>query len=225
MAGLIIIPELDDPGVISKHSEVRLRRQIEHQVKRGGLRRILQAKRARAYLRYARMAAGRGGMAAGARGIMSGSRAFANPVGLVVAFIAAVGIAATRIYTDKPFDTWGYEIEEFLLGDMPIDAQASLRAREKLHADPRAASAALSGDPLLKKRFSMLKGLEEAQLKGERKIRQEMGISGVLDKVVIEAVKAHAKSQWLTHGLAGKVHDLKNRLDEISIYAAPFKYR
>lgn len=225
MAGLIIIPELDDPGVISKHAEVRLRRQVDHQIKRGPLRRLMKARRAKAYLRYARMAAGRAGAAAGARGAATAARALMNPVGLVIAAIAAIGIISVRMFTDKPFDTWGAELEEFLLGDFPIDAKASLRAREKLHADPRAASAALANDPLLKKRFDMLKGMEESQLLGERKIRQEIGVSGVLDKVVMEAVKAHAKAQWSMYGLDAKSRNFKQRMDEMVIYAAPFKYR
>jgi len=226
MADLIIIPELDDPGVITKQAEVRLRRHIDHQMQRGGLRTMMRMKRMRAYLRMARMAAARGSMGAGVRGAMGmGRAALANPAVAVAAVVAALGVVAVRLFTDKPFETWGYEIEEFLLGDTPLEARAGMRAREDLLRTTGSRSAAVAGDPYLKKRFDMLKSMEVDQLRGERLIRQKIGINSIVDVAVVKGTMAIARAKLTEFGIPDKVTRVKNRLDDMSIYSAPFKYR
>jgi len=226
MSDLIITPELDDPGVITKQAEVRLRRNIEHEMQRGSLRSVMRMKRMRAYMRLARMAAARGSMGGGVRGAMGmGRAALANPAVAIGALLAALGVVAVRLFTEKPFETWGYEIEEFLLGDTPIEARAGMRAREQLLRGNGVASAAMAGDPYLKKRFDMLKSMEADHLRGERLIRQEIGINGIADYAVMKGVMAIARAQLQAYGIPDKMTRVKGRLDDMSIYSAPFKYR
>lgn len=226
MSDLIIIPELDDPGVITKQAEVRLRRHVDHQMQRGGLRAVMRMKRVRAYLRMARMAAARGSMGSRvSRAMGMGRAAMANPAMAVATLLAALGVVAIRLFTDKPFETWGYEIEEFLLGDTPLEARAGMRARESLLRTTGSRSAAIANDPYLQKRFNMLASMEVDQLRGERRIRQEIGVNGIADIAVVKSVEAIATGRLHEFGIPDKMRRTRNRLDEINIYAPPFMYR
>lgn len=229
MSDLIIIPELDDPGVITKQAELRLRRHVDHQLRQGNLSKVMNMKRLRARMRLLRMQAARGAYGRGASGMLStGRAALANPyvaaAAVAAVVVAAIGVTAIRIATDKPFETWGYELEEFFLGDLPVEARAAIEAREGTIRVPGFAAAMHADDPYIKKRFDMLKSMGQDYHRGKRMFHQKIGVNNMADHLIMKAKESFV-SKWKEKGLAERAAQARDLSALLMQFASPFRLR
>lgn len=151
-------------------------------------RKGVKAARARTTRNLARAASRARGAAGVARGAAGASRAAAvlNPVTLVIAALAAIGIAGGRIISGKTFEQMGEEFEALILGDNSTKTKAKLLARQQLAGDPNLLEFIGQQDTTQAKMlFNDLVELKEREVMADKLFRKEFGVNGMLDIIII----------------------------------------
>ena len=198
MDPVIIVPEIDDLGLLDRKSQTQIKRKVDNSIRRktGLLNRLLRQRSMRRMYKIAaktRVAAN-----------LARLRGFgAGPIAVGVGIIALIGAVTLRLVTGKTFGQMGEITEEFVFGDAAPDARAAIDARAQMTGNRLAMQAIRSGDPNVKKSFDMLKHVSFLKHKGEREIKKAMGVNNNADIMVLRGADAF-KEYFARNGMLDK---------------------
>lgn len=145
--------------------------------------------------------------------------AVATPIGAILTGVAAAMIVATRLVQGKPLENLGNELEKTLLGDVPVEARATMATRRQFQNDRDLSRIAgqEGGKPnsQLQAVFEDLKQFNRRDEIGATALRREFPANGVLDMLILRA-RDEFLSMWKSLGLDSKVDQLREDYGEMS---------